>query len=224
MEAKSLEVSGKSVDEAVAKGLATLGLSAAQVRVEVLKQGSRGLFGLGGEEARVRLTPRPPAPPPAAPSADLAQTGREVLQHLLDGMGIRARVETRPGVAAAAESEAPLVLDVRGPDLGVLIGRRAETLAALQFMTRLIVSHRLSHTVNLVVDVEQYRLRREKQLQNLAQRMAERVQLSGRPVALEAMPAFERRIVHLALRDHPAVQTQSVGEGEHRKVMIIPRK
>jgi spoIIIJ-associated protein len=116
------------------------------------------------------------------------------------------------------------VLNIEGEDLGILIGRRGETLAAIQYLLRLMVNHRMRRWVNLVVDVEGYKSRREEQLRSLALRMADRVAKSGRAVALEAMPPAERRIVHITLRDHPDVTTQSVGEGDHRKVTIIPKE
>jgi spoIIIJ-associated protein len=148
----------------------------------------------------------------------------DLLQGLLDRMDVRATVQVVEyrGVLDA-DQEAPLVLNIAGEDLGILIGRRAETLAALQYLTRLMVNHRSHRWVNLVVDVEGYKARHEEQLVRLAERMAERVVSTGRAVALEAMPARERRIVHITLRNHPQVTTQSVGEGEQRKVTIVPR-
>ena len=144
---------------------------------------------------------------------------------MLDRMGVKGQAEVVPhtGVLDAGQ-EPPIVLNIEGEDLGVLIGRRGETLAAIQYLTRLMVNHRLRRWTNRVVDVEGYKARREDQLRNLAERMAERVVSSGRAVALEAMPARERRIVHITLRNHPQVTTQSVGEGEQRKVTIIPRE
>lgn len=163
---------------------------------------------------------------PAAPLTDdeVGAIAAELLQGMLDRMDMRAEVQVVEyrGVLDAGQ-DPPLVLNIEGEDLGILIGRRAETLAALQYLTRLMVNHRSHRWVNLVVDVEGYKARREEQLVRLAERMAERVVSTGRAVALEAMPPRERRIVHITLRDHPQVTTQSVGEGEQRKVTIIPR-
>jgi spoIIIJ-associated protein len=139
-------------------------------------------------------------------------------------MGIRASVELRSGVELAEDDQPPpTVLNITGDDLGVLIGRRGETLRTLQYLVRLMVSHRLKHWTDLVVDVQNYRVRRRRALENLAHRVAERVVKEGRTQALEPMPAYERRLVHIALRNHPDVTTQSVGEGERRKVTIVPR-
>ena len=121
------------------------------------------------------------------------------------------------------EDAPPFILDITGDDLGGLIGRRGQTLQALQYITRLIVSREVQHWVNLVVDVEKYKARREKSLRQLAQRMAEQVSFNHQPIALEPMPPNERRIIHMALRDHLVVTTKSIGKGEQRKVTIVPK-
>ena len=152
-----------------------------------------------------------------------AHVGVATLEELLAKMEIKARVavyRARP----SGDEETPWVLQIQGADLGVLIGRRGETLAALQYITRLIASRDLQRRANIVIDVEGYKARREKQLRRLAKRMADQALQIGRTVTLEPMPPYERRIIHLALRDHPHVTTQSVGEGEHRKVTIIPNR
>ena len=239
---RSVEASGRDIEEAIAHGLAELGKTRDEVEIEVLSEGSRGLFGLGAEEARVQISviePKVVEEPvkkirveveeekveePEAPSLekDFQQTAKRALEELVTRMGIRAQVVIRQKVDA--EEELPtVVLDIVGDDLGILIGRRGETLAALQYITRLVVGRKTRRWHPLVVDVEQYKVRRERSLRQLAKRMAERVSFSQQPVALEAMPAYERRIVHLALRDHPTVTTQSVGEGDQRKVTIIPK-
>lgn len=174
----------------------------------------------------------PAAPRAAAPAADPANLtdqdvgaiAADLLQGMLDRMDMRAKVQVVEyrGVLDD-DQDAPLVLNIEGEDLGILIGRRAETLAALQYLTRLMVNHRSHRWVNLVVDVEGYKARREEQLVRLAERMAERVVSTGRAVALETMPPRERRIIHITLRNHPQVTTQSVGEGDQRKVTIVPR-
>ena len=156
--------------------------------------------------------------------AQAAEMARDLLQGIIDHMDIKGEVVLRSGAELADEGETPpFVLDVTGKDLGVLIGRQGETLQALQYLTRLMLSRRLERWEPVVVDVESYRERRRRSLHRLALRMAERVASSGRRVVLEAMPAYERRIVHLALRDHPEVMTKSVGDGDSRKVTIVPR-
>ncbi|NLF10658.1 MAG: KH domain-containing protein [Anaerolineaceae bacterium] len=173
----------------------------------------------------------------ARPAADVRETriepgegtpeavGREVLDELLRLMGVHASVDTYLGEDLADEGQpAPIVLNITGEDLGILIGRRGETLRALQYLVRLMVSHRVKHWTNLVVDVESYLARRRNALESLANRVADQAIRSGRTQALEPMPPYERRLVHIALRKHPRVTTQSVGEGERRKVTIVPKK
>jgi spoIIIJ-associated protein len=238
---RRVEASGKNVEEAIAQGLAQLGKTRDEVKIEVLSEGSRGLFGLGAEEARVRISVVGPqvmeepveeveveerveelAIPPV--EEGFRQVAKRTLEELLAKMGIRAQVVIRQRVEVEEGERPPVVLDVMGDDLGILIGRRGETLAALQYITRLIVSRKTRRWYPLVVDVEQYKVRRERSLKRLAQRMAERASFSKQTVALEPMPAYERRIVHIALRGHPSVITKSVGEGDQRKVTIIPKR
>ncbi len=216
MSEASREFSAKTVDEAIEKGLIELGLARDAVNVETVHEGSRGLLGLGGEDAVVRLTP---IALPESLSEDTQAVAREILETLLRGMGIGARVEVLPD--PELESPGAFVLNIIGDDLGVLIGRRGETLRDLEYVTRLMVTQKSSKPVKLVVDVEGYRTRRERVLRELAKRMAERVETSRQPITLEAMPPNERRIIHLALRDHPKVRTNSIGEGDHRRVMIL---
>ncbi len=222
---KSNEFTGKSVDQAIEKGLEELGVSREQVDVEIVREASRGVFGLGGEEALVRLTQRSRQPAitsesPAASAADGATVAKETLETLLRWMGLNARVEAN---LDTEQGEETLILNILGHDLGILIGRRGETLHDLEFITRLLVQRRTNQQPKLTVDVESYRTRRERILRELAKRMGERVETSKQPITLEAMPPNERRIVHIALRDHPNVTTQSIGEGDHRRVMILPK-
>ncbi|MCL4530942.1 MAG: KH domain-containing protein, partial [Chloroflexi bacterium] len=116
----------------------------------------------------------------------------------------------------AREDRRPIMVDIRGGDLGVLIGRRGETLNAFQYVASLMVGKETNQFAQLIVDVEGHRDRRERQLRQLARRMAEQVTKSGRKLTLEPMTAAERRIIHMELRDHPAVTTQSTGEEPHR--------
>lgn len=186
---------------------------APQPRVEIAEE----------EEANAQASLAEAQPVSEAELDDDARVGRETLQELLERMRVKATVSVYR--AQAADNEvAPWVLQIEGPDLGALIGKRGETLAALQYITRLIASRELQRRANIIVDVEGYKVRREKQLRRLAQRMADQAVQLGRTVALEPMPPYERRVVHLALRDHPQVTTQSIGEGDRRKVTIIPKR
>ena len=153
------------------------------------------------------------------------QVAVTVLENLLQLMGVEADVTPRtPETAGDGVGMIEAVLDVEGDDLGILIGRRGQTLASLQYVLNLIVSRQADRRVAFGVDVDSYRRRREEALVGLAKRMAARVRGTGRSVTLEPMPPNERRIVHLALAEDPAVMTVSIGEGEARKVAITPTR
>lgn len=218
---ESIEVSAKTEEEAVAIALAELGLSRSEVEVVVVKKGKSGIFGFGSEEVKVRVTPlEQPAEQPAKESEDVSGMAKAVLEKLLSLIGVPANVSA--GGERVAET-GNIALDIKGEDLGILIGRRGETLSALQYLVNLIVSRRLKSRVGVVVDVEGYRQRRYESLRLLARRLAEQVRSTGRAVTLEPMPANERRIIHLELKDNPDVTTQSMGEGEERKIAIVSK-
>ncbi len=158
--------------------------------------------------------------------ARIAEEAEKVLQTLLDLLEIPASITVSGGfpVAGLAGAEDCITLDISGEDLGILIGRRGQTLATLQYVVRLITYHKTQATLPIVIDVEGYKRRRCEALRALAWRMAEQVSTRKVPFTLEPMPAFERRIIHLALADHPQVTTESTGVGDARKVVILPRK
>jgi spoIIIJ-associated protein len=168
--------------------------------------------------------PENPQPAPAAEEdAQTAQVAREILEELLGKMSIPATVSPS-WEGPEEEGAAPtLTLDVEGDDLSLLLGRKGETLAALQYVARLLAGKELSRNVNLVIDVAGFRRRRRDQLNRMADKCAEQARERGRTITLEPMPPDERRMIHLRLRDHPHVRTESTGEGTHRKVTIIPK-
>lgn len=235
----SIECTGETVEEAVAAGLQELGVTVTDVIVEVLEEPSRGVFGIGAREARVRLQLIGRAPQAsAAPIADVgdddddsddevseddAKVGREVLLELLDKMRIRADVDVRRADPTRDGEPAPWMLDVSGQAVNSLIGKRGETLASLQYITRLITSRRLQRRANIIIDVDGYKSRRSERLRALALRMADQCVQQGRTITLEPMPPNERRIIHLTLRNRADVTTRSVGEGDSRKVTIVPK-
>ncbi|MBI9051025.1 MAG: Jag N-terminal domain-containing protein [Anaerolineaceae bacterium] len=247
-EKATLEIIAPSVEEATEKGLDQLGLSENDVEIEVLDAGSRGLFGIRARQARVRLVMKNGSgtasveaePGKAAPVKELkvasdqefpAMTAQEieiaeqvslqVVKDLLEKMKVHATVSS--SILEPEDSrDYPLIkVDIQGADLSILIGRKAETLNALQYITNLIVGKELGRWIPLMVDVQGYRTRRKNQLQQLARRMAEQAIHTGRRQVLEPMPANERRFVHLELRDHPKVATSSIGDDPNRKVTIF---
>ena len=245
-ERTTLEIIAPTVEEAIAQGLAQLDLTADAVSVEVLDAGNKGLFGLGRHQVRVRLTVNPPggaaviqteSAPASKPEPKVApveesesQPGHDpaldrteaVISKLIHLLNLEAQVSAHYG-AAERDGRRNINVDIRGNDLSILIGRRTETLGAFQYVASLIVGKETGQFVQLTVDVEGYRDRREKQLIQMAKRMAEQVAKSGRRQTLEPMPSAERRVIHIALRDHPDVKTESAGEEPYRKVTIIPK-
>lgn len=285
-ERTTLEIIAPTVEEAIQQGLDQLGLTADAVSVEVLDSGSKGLFGLGGRQVRVRISVNPPPMPeiPASrldpkpapakkaeskpkakepkepkPRAEKKQTepkaeakpepkpepkpqkpapqrhtinvehdavlntAEEVVSKLIYHMGMTAQVSAHYDESDSADNRT-IQVDVRGEDLSALIGRRAETLASFQHVASLIVGKQTQQWVQVIIDVEGYRARREKQIRQLANRMADQVTKTGRKVTMEPMPSSERRVVHIELRGHPAVKTESTGEEPYRKVVILPKE
>jgi len=219
---KSLEISAPTVEEAIQKALDQLNVSREEVEVTVVKEGKSGILGLGAEEATVRVTSLVMEPEERNKVAEVA---REALESLLVRMGVEASVvsEAEPPLEQGTEASEVITINVTGDDLGILIGRRGQTLAALQHVVRLIVAHQMKARVPVVIDVEGYKKRRYSALQALAWRMAEQVKERKKQFALEPMPAYERRIIHLSLADDPDVTTESTGVGEVRKVVIMPK-
>jgi spoIIIJ-associated protein len=280
----TLEIIAPTVEEALLQGLSQLGLTADAVSVEVLDSGSKGLFGLGGRQVRVRLTVNPPpgevvlVPPPAPKPVTAKRTeSAPKVKEAKPEVKVEAKPEPRPRRAekkpAPVEAAAPVVakkmdnpdsdpvldttesivsklifhlgmkaqvsahyddsstddrrtiqVDIRGDNLSALIGRHAETLTAFQHIASLMVGKQTQQWVQLVVDVEGYRDRRDKQVRQLALRMVDQVIKTGRKATLEPMTASERRVIHIELRGHPAVTTESTGEEPHRKVVILPKE
>lgn len=278
---RSVEATGRTVEQAIEAALARIGRSQDEVEVQILREASRGVLGFGAHDAIVRVTERvgqpattpaataPTAPPPAPehrperplhpqpqpqPEAETADEsvgdeeeasifdheerpapvalpgepeevlaiGREVLLDILERMSVIADV-LATWTEPEDEQDAPaLILDIIGDDLGLLIGRRGETLRDLQYLVRLIVARRAAGWANIIVDVEGYKQRRERAVRQLARRMADRVVATGRAVHLEPMNSYERRLVHLELRLMDGVTTKSSGEGERRRVGIFP--
>jgi spoIIIJ-associated protein len=213
----SLEKSAKTVDEAIELALEELGASREEVEIVVLKEGRSGFLGIGGSGAMVRVFRRHAD----ETVREAVSVAREILKQLLSLMDIEAVVEEKK---PSEGGHAQFNLELKGDDLGVLIGRRGQTLASLQYLLYLMAGHRLKVHVPLSIDVEGYLERRNESLQGLALRMAERVITTGQIAVMEPMPPRERRIIHLALKDFKGVVTQSIGEGEYRKVTIVPHK
>jgi spoIIIJ-associated protein len=228
----SVEIQARSVEEAVRLALEQLGRSEDEVDIEVLVDADPENDG----EALVRVTVKGAAPvqqggvrgPAIERRADerTEQVAKTVVTELLDAMGFDCTVMAvdNPSSIEVSSDEPPTVfIDVLGQDLGMLIGRRGENLSQFQYMANLLANKRLDEWTRVIVDVEGYRIRREESLISLANRVARQVARNRRPISLEPMPANERRVVHITLRDDPMVTTESTGEAGNRRVTIQPK-
>ena len=232
---RSIEISARTVAEATRLALEQLGVDEDEVMIAVLQSGD------DDNEALVRVTvdddsevpeaAQPPEPGRSRPPFDPQATGayaRQVLEGMLERMGLEAYVTVQHSTSPGPEGEPQhsIMLYIEGLDedtVGLMIGRRGETLRSLQFLLNTIVNRTSGRWPQLVVDVGNYRQRRQESLESLARRMAEQVRATGRPMPLEPMPAYDRRIIHMALREDETVYTESTGEGDNRRIIIFPR-
>ncbi|OIN98872.1 hypothetical protein AUJ66_00180 [Candidatus Desantisbacteria bacterium CG1_02_38_46] len=234
-----VEQKGNSVDEAVEIALKKLGVPREKVKIEVIAEGKKGVFGLGSKLAIVRVTTieeeekqvrtsqehRPVQTPevstkdgPKEPIPEEKSPAVIFLQEVFKSLGLEAKFQ-----ASITEDESQII-DIITSDSALLIGKKGKNLEALQYLTNIAANKNVSKRVKVLLDVERYRERREESLVTLAKKVADEVRQTGRSVSLEPMSAYERRIVHLALKEEPGIITESVGEGEERRVVIKMRK
>ena len=245
---------GRTVEEAEEQALAALGADRSEVEVEILNRGRQGFLGIGGELAEVRVTrvgadssvpsertdagfdepqdddeepldePEPddePTPVVTISADTPAGTAVQAIQRILTAVGAEVDVTLR---SEHDELAGGPVIDINGPDSGLLIGRRGNTLHSLQFIVQSIVRQQFDEEVRVSLDVEQYRRRREDSLREMADRVADRVLQTGRSITLEPMAPADRRVIHLYLGDRQGIRPESVGYGDARTVQIIPER
>jgi len=200
--------SARTIKGAVDDALSELGLKENEVEVEVLEEPNKGLFGLlGVKDARVKVTE----------VQNSEKKATDLLKDIFSCMKIDVSIDT-------IETDGHIKINLSGPDLGILIGRRGDTLDALQYFINLAANRKLEKRTRFVVDIEGYRQRREETLNKLAFRLADKAKRKGKDIVLEPMNPHERRIIHTALQDHRDVFTYSEGEEPYRKIVIAPKK
>jgi spoIIIJ-associated protein len=222
---KSVETEGKTIEQATDKACEELAVSREDLEVEVLSNGSGGFLGLRARNARIRATvretaaPRSPETRPSAayPDNQAAETAKKTLEDILRLLEVEATVDLK-------EDSERILLDIRGDGSGLLIGRKGQTLDAMEYLINKIVHKDAEDKKRIVVDTENYRFRREDSLVKLAQRLGEKAKRLGRPVTISPMSGHDRRIIHLALQDDKALRTWSTGTGLYRKLIISPEK
>lgn len=208
---QTIEVVARTVDEAIAEALEKLQAEPDQVEITVLEEGNKGFLGIiGSRQAKVRVDKKPPL--------------HEVkLERALDFViELLAKMDI-PGQVTGTATEESVEVEIKGDDLGVLIGRRGQTLESIQYITSLAVNRQGGEWIRINLDIGEYRARREDTLRSLASRAASKVESTGRRVALDPMNAAERRIVHQELQGFTGVQTQSEGQDPYRRVIILPK-
>jgi spoIIIJ-associated protein len=204
---KKITVTGKSIEDAVKSGLEQLNATKDQVTIQVIDEPSKGLFGLiGAKDAKVELELK----------VDALSETIHFLDEILQLMQLEVKIEQEK------EDEA-ILLNLSGSELGILIGRRGQTLDALQYLVNIVANRYSTSHLRIILDAENFRSRRKKTLQQLALRLAERVTKTGKEVILEPMSPLERKVIHSYLQDHPKVKTYSKGEEPNRRVVIVLR-
>ena len=229
-----VEIEGDTIEKAIENALKLLGVEREKITVDILSEGKKGILGFGSQKARILATLRKSAidlravesePAPvkeqplvAAQAAAMGQKAKEVLAEILNLMGIRAEVELRVG-----EKSDEIVVEIRTENSGLLIGRKGQTLEALQYLVSRIAGERGGmEGPHIVVDIENYRQRRRKALEDMALRLGEKAKRQRKTVTVDALSAADRRIIHAALQDDPWVTTKSLGQGSYRQLLIIP--
>lgn len=209
--AYSIEKTGKTVQEAIAAALSELNLSEEDVDIEVIEEGTKGIFGIiGSKVARIMATVR-------EENNNRCDIASDFLYTILNNMEVEADI-------SVSEDDENIVVDINGDDIGIIIGRRGETMDALQYLTSLVVNKGYEDYKRVILNVENYRQKREETLVKLANRLAEKVIKYKKPVTLEPMNPYERRIIHSSLQGHRYVETYSTGEEPKRKVVIALKK
>ena len=224
-----VETEGENIDDAIQNALKLLGVSRDKITVDIITEGRKGILGFGAQKARVRAqlrkpplgqTPEPEATREPAPlsveAAALAEKAETALREILRLMGVKATLEVRT-------SGDETTLQIHAENSGLLIGRKGQTLEALQYLvTRICGEHYAAEGPHVVVDIEKYRERRRKMLEDMALRLGEKAKRQRKTVTVEALSAADRRIIHAALQDDPWVSTKSLGQGSYRRLLIIP--
>ncbi len=204
---QTIEKSAKTKEEAIAAALAELNATEDEVEIETVEEGSKGFLGLGSKDAVVRVTLLP----------NPERRAKDFLNGIFDILGEEVNVDVQT-------DDDTIKVEFTGPDMGIVIGKRGETLDALQYLTSLVVNRGDSDFKKVSLDTENYREKRNAALENLAHKLAKKVTRTRRSTTLEPMNSYERRIIHSALQDDPYVTTYSVGQGVNRKVVIALKK
>lgn len=204
-----IEISAKTVDEAITEALVKLGTTSDRIEYEIVEKGNNGFLGIGRKDAVIKVRKK------YSVNDDI----KDFLNKVFEAMDLKVEI-----VMTAEENSNVINVDLKGDDMGVLIGKRGQTLDSLQYLTNLAVNKNAESFVKVKIDTEDYRKRRRETLENLAKNIAYKVKRTRRPASLEPMNPYERRIIHSALQDDKFVYTKSEGEDPFRHVVVLPKK
>lgn len=204
-----IEISAKNVDDAITQATVQLGITSDQLEYEVLDKGSTGFLGIGSKNAVIK----------ARKKFSIDENVVEFLSSIFDAMKMEVEI-----LVAVNEEEHIIEVELKGDDMGILIGKRGQTLDSLQYLTNLAINKHSDEYYKVKIDTEDYRKRRKETLENLAKNIAYKVKRTKRPVSLEPMTPFERRIIHSALQNDRYVTTHSEGDEPYRHVVVTLKK
>ena len=205
------EFTGKTVDDALTNATVSLGVTSSEIKYEVIEEGSNGFLGIGSKDAVIKVV--------ISGNEDPKEVAKDFLNGVFEAMQLEVNISMD-----LEEADNTLSIDLAGPEMGVLIGKRGQTLDSLQYLTNLAVNRSAENYTRVKIDTEDYRRRRKETLENLAKNMASKVKRTKKAVTLEAMNPYERRIIHSALQNDNNVSTHSEGEEPYRYVVITLKK
>ena len=204
-----IEISGKTVDDALTEASVQLGTTSDKIEYEVIEKGTSGFLGIGSKNAVMKVRSK----------GSVEDTVKDFLADVFRAMDIEVEILTK-----VDENEKLIEVELKGPEMGILIGKRGQTLDSLQYLTNLAVNKNSDNYYKVKIDTEDYRKRRKETLENLAKNIAYKVKRTKRPVSLEPMNPFERRVIHSALQNDKFVTTHSEGEEPYRHVVVTLKK
>lgn len=205
------EYTGKTVNDAITNAIIELETTSDKINYDVISEGSKGVFGIGSKPAKIKVWFK------EEPKRSVEEIASEFLEKVFNAMNIQAKAD----VMVNGDN---VNIELSGEDMGILIGKRGQTLDSLQYLVNLVVNKNSESYMRVKVDTENYRERRKATLENLARNIAFKVKRTKRPVSLEPMNPFERRIIHSALQNDRYVTTRSEGDDPYRYVVVVPKK
>ncbi|HBB15875.1 MAG TPA: hypothetical protein DCZ97_02345 [Syntrophus sp. (in: bacteria)] len=227
---KTMMIEGKSIDEAIENACSAFGVPREKLNIEIISEGSAGFLGIGAKKVQIKaslltidlMIDAPIARQSAEPGAfetQVRESAKEKAKKMLEGLLVRMQIDSS---VSAEETQDAIILNIQGSGSGFLIGKRGQNLDAIQYIVSKAVHHSVNGHKMIVIDTEKYRERREESLIALALRSGEKVKKTKKPLTIGYMNAHDRRVIHLALQNDATLTTKSRGEGEYRKILILP--